>query len=188
VSLDNAALLVPLFLFGFGALWRSSTLKADVVKNWGTRVDDAEVALDDRATRLLLVLQEEIGSVLGIGSSKSLPIGAVADPSVLADRADDFRRTLKRRRRLTFDYRFMRLLGPGLIVVSSVFLVGWALVAANDTELARGEGLRISGVVLLSITAGLGVLLALVYALLNNRLANAEVLGSEEVSAARTFR
>ncbi len=187
MSVDNAPLLVTLFIFGGGVLWRAGSLTADIVKDWGPRVEDARTGLNDRATQELLTLQSEIGSLLGVGSSQAVPLGSVADPGVLASRTHDFQAALGARSKLDRYYSALRRIGPALTVAATIFLIGWAGVAGNETDLISSELLCVVGISIMAGSVVVGLALTFIYGFLNQRLAGAELLASSSAEPARDF-
>jgi hypothetical protein len=186
VNTDNAEVLVALLLFGATALWRAGTLRPEVVDMWPDRVEDAELALTERATRQLEAMQEEIAEVLRGDGGLGIPRSATFDPALLANRAKDFQATLDRRAGVRRDYKRLRRVGPWLFADAGVYLVGWLAFSLDETELLRGDALQLGGTIALAASAILGLLLVLGYVLLNHRLSGAEILGEEPVDEPST--
>lgn len=180
MNLDQAEVFVALAIAGIAALWKAGTLRGDMRKEWSTRVEDAEIGLADRATRELLAMQREIADLIGSGPG-SLPRLATVDPGRLANRTNDFQRTLTMASRLPGDFRQLLRLGPTLVFATAAFLVGLAGVFVDNSELMSTDLLRVGGLVVggLGVAIGLGALTA--WLMLHQRLSGAEMRASESV-------
>jgi hypothetical protein len=152
LNLDHAEVFAALAVPGFGAIWRGASLRGDIRKEWAPRVEDAEVALADRATQELVAMQQEIAGIVGSGPT-AVPRLATADPTPLANRAREFQKTLEIRRHLPADFRRLQSLGPFLVLAALIFLIGLAAVFVDSSELATSDLIRIGGLVV----GGLGL-------------------------------
>jgi hypothetical protein len=176
VNLKNAEVFAAFAIAGVAALWRAASFQSEKSKEWGQRVEDTEVALEDRATTELLEMQAEITRVFGAGTG-SPPRLATQEPGLLAEKASAFQKTLGVLSRLERDFQLLLKIGPLLIAAATAFLVGVAAVWADNSELLSSLLLRTMGEIVGGAGAVLGLALMVAYVVLNHRLSQAEIRG-----------
>jgi hypothetical protein len=176
VNLDNAEVFAAFAIAGAAALWRAASFQGEKSKEWGQRVEDSEVALEDRATTELLEMQAEITRVFGAGTG-SPPRLATQQPGLLAEKASAFQKTLAVLSRLERDFRLLLGIGPLLVAAATTFLVGVVAVWIDNSELLPSSGLRTCGESVGGVGIALGLVLMFAYVALNYRLSQAEIRG-----------
>lgn len=174
MNLDHAEVFAAFAIAGAAGLWRAASFQGEKSKEWGQRVEDTEVALEDRATTELLEMQAEITRVFGAGTG-SPPRLATQQPGLLAEKASAFQKTLAVLSRLERDFRLLLGIGPLLIVAATSFLLGVAAVWVDNSELLSSSPLRTAGEIVGGAGVALGLILMVAYVVLNYRLSQAEI-------------
>lgn len=176
MKLDNAELFAVFGVAGVAAFFQAASMRGDLAQKWKTRVDLMEAGLTNRATNEALALQDEIGDRIGSAGS-SPPQLATADPAPLARRAADLQKTLVMIDRLPTYFIWLLRLGNFAIAICSAFLIALAAVFLDNAEILGSDLLRLGGLFLGALAVGLGLLLFILYAFLNQRLSGAELRG-----------
>lgn len=176
MNLNNAEVFAAFAIAGAAALWRAASFEGDKSKEWGQRVEDSEVALEDRATTELLEMQAEITRVFGAGTGSPLRL-ATQQPALLAEKASAFQKTLAVLSRLEWDFRLLLGIGPLLVAAATAFLIGVIAVWVDNSELMSSSFLRTAGEIVGGSGLALGLILMFAYVVLNYRLSQAEIRG-----------
>jgi hypothetical protein len=163
------ACLIPALPAG----WKAASLRGDIFNKWSERVDLAHAGLTERIKDELLSLQAEIDRALG-GAGADLPAQVVADPGPLVASANRCAELLHTRDRLRGRFRRHRRMGPILIGVVVIYVVGWVLATAHYTDIVRSKWVGITGLAIAGTAIGLAIIVFLAYAYFESKLAIAE--------------
>jgi hypothetical protein len=167
------AVLVATFALGCGVLWRGTSLRSSVFRDWRSRSDEILAGLTQGAIDRLVRLQEETVALLGNATARFS-----ADPGRLVGAVNDFQKALRARDKFARRVSILLRLGPTMAISALVYLIGWVIAGiyfagfgfARHVVL-RDLGLSIGGLGVAGIAgAGLG------YLYLANKLASAEEL------------
>jgi hypothetical protein len=175
---DHSEVFAVLAVAGVGALWKAASLRADLGKDWTSRVATAEAGLADRATSEALSMQRQITEMIGSGSGK-LPRLATVDATPLAGQAGELQKTLQIGARVPRDLKWCLRLGPLMTAAAITFLLGLGAVFLDSSELLTSGPLRIVGLVFEAAALLSGLVLIAAYVILNQRLSGAEIRSQE---------
>jgi hypothetical protein len=132
----GAAICIPLAI----AIWRASSLRSDMFRNFQPRLALAQAGLDNNASDALRQLADRVNGLLGsnIGLEENFnPVQALADPGelrVIVDRVSAF---MGARRRIPRHYRGLLLVGPLLLVTLIPTLLASLVALSYFTGLFR---------------------------------------------------
>lgn len=166
------AVLITTLVAGVGVLWRGTSLRAAIFRQWRSRADEIRAGLTQGAIDRLVRLQEETIALLG----SALEARFTADPGRLAGPVNDFRKAIKARDRFSRRVAVLLWVGPVLAISALVYLVGWSIATAyfvgwSHALLLRDLGWAVGGLGTLGVVvAGLG------YVYLVDRVSHAEQL------------
>jgi hypothetical protein len=122
------------------AIWKASSLRSDIFKNFQPRLDLALAGLDNNASQALRQLADRVNGLLGSGvglEENFNPLQALADPGelrVIVDRVSAF---MQARRQIPRHYRGLLLVGPLLLVALIPMLSGSLVALSYFTGLFR---------------------------------------------------
>jgi hypothetical protein len=164
-----------LLLLGLGGgVWRTATVRGDQAARWTSRVDLAVAALDAKTIQQLERLRAEVDSVLP--ETEFSPSQVIADPAPLsqsAERAVELHRASR-----GMNAALRRLLITGRLIIGGLagLFFGIACTTAHFAELWNWTPLRAIGLAADGVFGLVLIGTAVVYVLLQDRLASAEQL------------
>lgn len=165
------------------AIFKVATLRGDVNQKWSGRVAYAVAALDEKTLAELDGLRDDIDAALPAFVTD--PLQAIADPGPLSRRAERAAKLYRTRARMESNLRLLCNLGPVLLWVLAALLVSIVGVTLHHADLVQAGWVRlISWLVLATCSVALAVGMA-GYALLQHRLAGAELLAGSAGSGER---
>lgn len=178
-----AAVLVPLWLFALGVLWKSSHLRGDVGARWSSRVGLAVASLTERAANALLVLNDTIASRLGGLSEPFDPWTLVTDPSELVEATSCFQTALKDRDRLRRWHGSQVRAAPYAIALSTMLVLVTALQSLyllRTFGRASSAGFRWALITMWIVLGVGGFALGARYIYLEQRISGAELRSKKD--------
>jgi hypothetical protein len=178
--LEALGVAVACLLPALPAGWKAASLRGDIFQRWAERVDVARAGLTERAKDELLNLQAEIAHALGGPGGDFSPAEVIADPAPLVDGAKRCADILRARDKLHARFRRHRSLGPMLLGVVGVYVLGWIVATLHYTGVVDSTAFGVVGVVVAAIAVLAGVLIFIVYATCESQLARAEELSAGE--------
>lgn len=177
------AVIVALLAPGGAALWKTASLRGDIFENWNDRVDVTFAGLSERAGRELLTLQQEINELLVAGADGDFdPVKLVVDPSVLSARVNRFQHLIVVRSKLRRRFRRLLGLGPIMVTIAIIYLIGVLLETAYLIELVHILWVSRTGIILAFASLVAGTIATADYIYLQQRLSSAEILSSAGLS------
>ncbi len=176
--LEALGVAVACLLPALGAGWRAASLRGDTFNKWSERVDVTHAGLTERAKSELLALQTEIGRVLGGAGGEFSPAEVIADPAPLVAAANRCADVLRARDKLRTRFRRHRRLGPFLLGIVAVYVVGWIVATLHYTDVVHPTAVGVIGVAIGGLAAVAGVTIFVMYAIYEARLARAEELSA----------
>lgn len=156
-----------------GGIFKASSLRGDMNNKWTRRVSFAVAALDEKAIAELRLLRDDLEDTLAPAFD---PSQAIADPSPLSERAATTAKYYRARTRMRSDFARLLWACPVLVGGLAVVEVATAALTVYYAELWDFTGLRIGGLVLAGVGTVTLVLVVVGYAVLQHRLASAEIL------------
>lgn len=171
---------VAVFLAVGTGIFKTSSLRGDMNDRWTRRVTRAVSALDEQATIALRQLRDAVDDLL---PGDFDPAQAIADPAPLSRRAKTITEYYSARTRMQGDFDLLLRICP--VVRNGLIAVAAATVALTVyyAELWRWSWLELGGAVLGGLGALPLVLAVGAYAVLQDRLAKAEILAGTGVQA-----
>lgn len=127
-----------LLLATVSALWKAAGFRSNVIKEFQSRVALAQAGLDERAAEALRKLADRVNEVLG-ALDEFDPNQALADPRDLQAYVATAQRYLKARRRLPIYFRGLLRVGPILVVLLTLLIVGWLVTFAYFSGWSRNR-------------------------------------------------
>lgn len=177
-NFGTLALGTSFFLAGLAVGWRSASLRTTLFAQWDGPAALARNGLSEKAGKLLVTIQKQIGGTAVEGGAIEFdPLRVKNDPGILRDSMDEFLKCLSVRDSVDPCLRALLAVGPAMLVADALFLLGLSLVVLH-----AGEIVTLSRVPLFVgwATGVLGVMGLLacfaVYAYLQHRLSGAEIL------------
>lgn len=186
--MDNntvAIIAITILIAIVPGIFRMATLRTRVSREWSHRVDVCISGLDELALQALYDLHGRIEEGFDQRLSKDTwPDGPPLDPSSLKSYIDRYAKALKFKNRLLSDIRWLRTIGPTMVIALAVGAVGVSIVFIDATKVWRLDHIATVGYVL-GILALLMTIVGLIgYTFLCHRLANTEHLAREGVTNA----
>lgn len=173
---DQAAIIgvggAVLLAVGAGT-FRASSLRGDMNNKWVRRVSFAVVALDEKAISELELLRDDLKNIL---PAEFDPGQAIADPAPLSQRAETTVKYYRARTQMQGDFVRLRQACPVLVGGLAAVEIAAAMLTLYYAELWHWTPLRIAGLVLGALGVAVLVLTVVTYAVLQHRLAGAEIL------------
>lgn len=161
-------------LLAVGAgIFKASSLRGDINSKWTRRVSFAVVALDEKAFSELELLRDDLEDMLPVRFD---PAQAIADPAPLSLRAEATIRYYRTRTRMQGDFVRLRRACPVLVAALAAIEIAAAGLTTYYAELWHWAPLRIAGLVLAGLAVVVLVFTVVAYAVLQHRLAGAEIL------------
>jgi hypothetical protein len=161
-------------LLAVGAgIFKASSLRGDMNSKWTRRVSFAVAALDEKTISELEHLRDDVEDIL---PARFDPGQAIADPAPLSQRAETTVRYHQSRTRMDGDFIRLRNACPALVGGLAAVEVAAAALTAYYAELLHWPALRVGGLMLAVLGVVVLVLTTVAYAVLQHRLASAEIL------------
>jgi hypothetical protein len=176
--LEALGVAVACLLPALGAGWRAASLRGDTFNKWSERVDLAHAGLTERAKDELLSLQDEIGRVLGGAGGEFSPAEVIADPAPLVAAANRCADVLRARDNLRTRFRRHRRLGPLLLGIVAVYVIGWTIATLHYTDVVHPTVVGVIGIVIGGVAVLAGIAVFVLYATYEARLSRAEELSA----------
>lgn len=166
-----------------GALWKVARLRADVFAEFHTRTALAQSGLDERAATALRELALTASRLVGdIDTDGRLrPLNVIGDPAELKHQVGLFDRALRARERIPRYFERLLLVGPVLVVVLSILLLGELATLSYFSGWRRQRVVGYVGLWTSLGAAGLAVVAGGYYAWLLQRFSGAEILSAPAV-------
>lgn len=164
------------------AAWKAASLRGDMFNKWSERVGLAHAGLNERATSELLALQAQITDVVvgGGGGDGFTPAEVWLDPDPLVERANRCADLLRTRDKLRGRFRRHRQLGPALIPIVAVYVIGWLLATLYFTEVINSGWQKLLGLTLGGLAAVAALVTFSLYAYFEAKLTAAEEMAAGE--------
>jgi uncharacterized integral membrane protein len=160
-------------LLAVGAgIFKASSLRGDMNSKWTRRVSFAVVALDEKAFSELELLRDDLEDML---PARFDPAQAIADPAPLSQRAETTIRYYRTRTQMQRDFIRLRRVCPLLVAALAAVEIAAAGLTTYYAKLWHWSPLRIVGLVLAGLGVAVLVLTVVTYAVLQHRLASAEI-------------
>lgn len=172
-------LSVACFVPVLPAAWKAASLRGDIFNKWSERVDLAHAGPNERATSVLLELQAQISEVVGgTGDGVFNPAEVWLDSDPFIDRANRCASLLRARDKLRGRFRRHRQLGPTLIPLIVLYVVGWLLATLFFTEVIDRPWEKLLGFLLGGLAAGGALIVFSLYAYYEAKLTAAEEMAA----------
>lgn len=184
---DNTIVLitVSLLIAIVPGIFKMATLRTRISREWSHRVDVCISGLDELALQVLYDLHSRIEEEFDQRLSKDTwPDGPPLDPSSLKSYIDRYTKALKFKNRLLSDIRWLRNVGPTMVIALAVGAVGVSLVFIDATKVWSLDNIAALGYVLGFLALLMTLVGLIVYTYLYHRLANTEHLAREGVTDA----
>lgn len=173
---EQAAIIgvgATVLLAAVGAVFKASSLRGDINNKWTRRVSLAVAGLDDKALSELRRLRDDVEGTL---ADRFDPAQALADPAPLSRRAETTVKFHKARTQMQRDFRHLLQICPILLGGLGAVVVAAPALTVYYAELWQPAALRIGGLILAGLAILVLVVIGIVYAVLQHRLASAEIL------------
>jgi hypothetical protein len=170
------ACLLPAIIAG----WKAASWRGDVFNKWSDRVTVTHAGLNERATRELIELQDEVSAALAGDPDQFSPAQLSVDPDPLVAHANLCARLLVARDRLRPRFRRYRLLGRILIPIIVLYVAGVILATLHFVEVLDGSWAKWVGLVTVAAAVIAGVMVFGLYAHYESRLTAAEEMAAGE--------
>ena len=184
---DNTVILVtvPVLIAIVPGIFRMATLRTRVSREWSHRVDVCISGLDELALQALYDLHARIEEGFDQRLSKDTwPDGPPLDPSSLKSYIDRYAKALKFKNRLLSDIKWLRNIGPTMVIALAVGAVGVSLLFIDATRIWRLDHVATLGYLLGLLALSMTIVGLIGYTYLCHRLANTEHLAREGVTDA----
>lgn len=174
---------MAIVLATIGALWKAAKLRSDVFAEFQTRVALAQSGLDELAAIALRNLAFTASRLLGdLDSDGRLrPLRVIGDPGELKHQVNLVDRALRARERIPRYFRHLLLVGPVLVVLLVVLLVGELATLSYFSGWRRQRLVGYVGLWMSLSAAGLAVLAGGYYVWLLHRFSGAEILSAGSI-------
>lgn len=174
---------VAIVLATIGALWRAARLRADVFSEFQTRTTLAQSGLDERASSALRELALTASRLVGDldADGRLRPLKVIGDPAELKDQVELFDRALRARERIPRYFQHLLLVGPVLVVVLGILVVGELATLSYFSGWKRQRLVGYVGLWTSLGATGLAVVAGGYYAWLLQRFSGAEILSARMV-------
>lgn len=167
--------LGAVFLLAFvGGVWRTSSLRSDLVERYQQRAIIAQTGLDEVARVHLQRLARQVTIVLGAPDDFD-PADVIAEPDKLLGAVKDIARALSARRRVPIYLKWMLRVGPTLVVLLIAEVILTILTFAYFSGWSAD---RAAGIACLYCMIGVGGAIGMVavfYAVLHYLFSGAEI-------------
>jgi hypothetical protein len=174
-----AALMIPAVVAG----WKAASLRGDINEKWSERVAVAHAGLTTLAVEELLALQIEIGRLLG-GSGGGFDPGQVTiDPEPLTSRSERFGALIRARDSVQARFVRHRRLGPYLLGACVLYILGLGASTAVFEDVVDSEVVKVVGLGAVTLAIGIAVVVFILFAYYESRLASAEILSQGSTRA-----
>lgn len=161
------------------ALWKVSTLRSDLVANFGPRRSLAETGLDEKAARQLKVLMVQVTEVIGT-LDKFDPTKVPGDPREIERSVGQVARLLAARRRVHRWFDWMLPVGPALIVLLLLFVPADLLAVSYFSGWRRARTVGLVGLWTSVVLVVLIAVIFIIHCVLMHLFSGAEVLAQPE--------
>lgn len=182
VNVDALALGAAFIIALIPGLWKTSTLRSAIFRDWSDRVEIFKAGLSDKATASLLRLQTEIAAALGSPTQPFNPLSVITDLSRLTEPVSNFQHLLNAHRKL--DRRYATLLRLSLPLACGLLAAGAGaiLMTLDYAHLVDIPLLGTVGLIVFSVGAFDAMAIGALYAYLQHALGGTEIMASPHVA------